>query len=136
MSEDRLNETELTDLEGQQESPPKNFLSVEEEKIMAHSHSDGLHTIHEHEIHGTSHNHHAEAKAVLRKHSHQRHKHSHHSHGPCHSGSDLKETGIANIAWMVIMGDGIHNFSDGLAIGERGEAGIVIYSLSRLSFSY
>ncbi|EPY86883.1 hypothetical protein CB1_000293001 [Camelus ferus] len=32
--------------------------------------------------------------------------------------ADLKETGIANIAWMVIMGDGIHNFSDGLAIGD------------------
>lgn len=124
VSEDRLNETELTDLEGQQESPPKTYLSAEEEKIMAHSHSDGLHTIHEHEVHAASRNHH-EDKAVLRKHNHQRHhKHSHHSHGPCHSGSDLKETGIANIAWMVIMGDGIHNFSDGLAIGAAFSAGL------------
>jgi zinc transporter 10 len=87
---------------------------------MDHSHSDGLHTIHEHDLHAPAHNHHDESKTVLRKHNHQwHHKHSHHSHGPCHSGSDLKATGIANIAWMVIMGDGIHNFSDGLAIGEQ-----------------
>lgn len=86
---------------------------------MDHSHSDGLHTIHEHDLHAATHNHHDESKTVLRKHNHQwHHKHSHHSHGPCHSGSDVKETGIANIAWMVIMGDGIHNFSDGLAIGK------------------
>lgn len=25
---------------------------------------------------------------------------------------------IAAVAWMVILGDGLHNFSDGLAIGE------------------
>lgn len=126
VSEDRLNETELTDLEAQQESPPKNYLGVEEEKIMDHSHSDGLHTIHEHEVHVVSHNHRDEEDtAVLRKHGHQwHHRHAHHSHGPCHSGSDLKETGIANIAWMVIMGDGIHNFSDGLAIGAAFSAGL------------
>lgn len=29
----------------------------------------------------------------------------------------MKDAGIASIAWMVIMGDGMHNFSDGLAIG-------------------
>ncbi|XP_004276999.1 zinc transporter ZIP10 isoform X1 [Orcinus orca] len=125
VSEDRLNETELTDLEGQQESPPKNYLCIEEEKIMAHSQSDGLPAIHEHDLHAAAHNHHDESKTVLRKHNHQwHHKHSHHSHGPCHSGSDLKETGIANIAWMVIMGDGIHNFSDGLAIGAAFSAGL------------
>ncbi|XP_054578737.1 zinc transporter ZIP10 isoform X1 [Eptesicus fuscus] len=125
VSEDRLNETELTDLEGQQESPPKNYLCVEEEKIMDHSHSDGFHTIDEHALHAATPNHHDESKTVLRKHAHQwHHKHSHHSHGPCHSGSDLKDTGIANIAWMVIMGDGIHNFSDGLAIGAAFSAGL------------
>jgi zinc transporter ZupT len=31
----------------------------------------------------------------------------------------MKDAGIASIAWMVIMGDGMHNFSDGLAIGEQ-----------------
>ncbi|EHA98967.1 Zinc transporter ZIP10 [Heterocephalus glaber] len=113
VSEDRLNETELTDLEGQQESPPKTYLCMEEEKSAEHTHSDGLH------------NHQGGSKAVPRKHVHQwHHKHSHHSHGPCHSGSDLKDTGIANIAWMVIMGDGIHNFSDGLAIGAAFSAGL------------
>lgn len=125
ISEDRLNETELTDLEAQHESPPKNYLCVEEEKIMDHSHSDGLHASPEHDLHAAAHNHHEESKTAMRKHNHQwHHKHSHHSHGPCHSGSDLKETGIANIAWMVIMGDGIHNFSDGLAIGASFSAGL------------
>ncbi|ESO86765.1 hypothetical protein LOTGIDRAFT_220274 [Lottia gigantea] len=40
------------------------------------------------------------------------HGHSHHSHT-----GDVKHQSIAAIAWMVILGDGIHNFSDGLAIG-------------------
>uniref|UniRef100_H3CTZ9 Solute carrier family 39 member 10 n=1 Tax=Tetraodon nigroviridis TaxID=99883 RepID=H3CTZ9_TETNG len=50
---------------------------------------------------------------------HHRHSHSHgHSHGGnCHSDQEMKDAGIASIAWMVIMGDGMHNFSDGLAIG-------------------
>lgn len=114
VSEDRLNETELTDLEGHQESPPKNYLCAEEEKIMDHAHSDGFHVATELAPHAATPNHHGGNQAALRRHGHQ----WHHSHGPCHSGADLKDTGIANIAWMVIMGDGIHNFSDGLAIGE------------------
>ncbi|KAM5280149.1 zinc transporter ZIP10 [Ctenodactylus gundi] len=124
VSEDRLNETELTDLEGHPESPVKNYHCMDEDKTVGHSHSDGFHTVHEHDLQATAHNHHSENKTVLRKHSQWHHKHSHHSHGPCHSGSDLKETGIANIAWMVIMGDGIHNFSDGLAIGAAFSAGL------------
>lgn len=52
-------------------------------------------------------------KAKTKKHSHG---HSHHGH--CHSEKDMKDAGIASIAWMVIMGDGMHNFSDGLAIGK------------------
>lgn len=120
LSEDRLNETELTDLDGQLESPPKNFLSVEEEGNMHHSHNDVLHAAQEHDLHDLEYDSHGEDKMIARKHSHLwHHKHSHHSHGHCHSGKDLKDTGIANIAWMVIMGDGIHNFSDGLAIGKQ-----------------
>ena len=43
-----------------------------------------------------------------------------------HHGDDEKERhghshevpdSVASIAWMVIMGDGLHNFTDGLAIG-------------------
>lgn len=51
----------------------------------------------------------------------KQHGHGHgHSHGGnCHSDQEMKDAGIASIAWMVIMGDGMHNFSDGLAIGEN-----------------
>lgn len=36
----------------------------------------------------------------------------------------MKDAGIASIAWMVIMGDGMHNFSDGLAIGAAFSANL------------
>lgn len=36
-----------------------------------------------------------------------------HSHGQPGSG----QTGLRSMAWMVVMGDGIHNLTDGLAIG-------------------
>ncbi|NXE06208.1 S39AA protein, partial [Lophotis ruficrista] len=125
LSEDRLNEIELTDLDGQLESPPKNFLSVEEDNNMHHSHNDVSHAAQDHDLHDSEYDSHGEDKMIARKHSHHwHHKHSHHSHGHCHSGKDLKDTGIANIAWMVIMGDGIHNFSDGLAIGAAFSAGL------------
>ena len=40
------------------------------------------------------------------------HNHSHHHH------HDIdKDASIATVAWMVIVGDGFHNFSDGLAVG-------------------
>ncbi|XP_042302225.1 zinc transporter ZIP10 [Sceloporus undulatus] len=123
LSDDRLNETELTDLEGQMDSLPKAFLSVEEENSMLHSHNDVSHAVQDNDLPHQS-NHRAD-KIIMRKHNHLwSHKHSHHSHGHCHSGKDLKDTGIANIAWMVIMGDGIHNFSDGLAIGAAFSAGL------------
>ena len=54
--------------------------------------------------------------------SHQHHHHDHHqhhhdsSHGHSHDHSQ-PPTSIASAAWMVIMGDGLHNFTDGLAIG-------------------
>ncbi|NXG16402.1 S39AA protein, partial [Grallaria varia] len=125
LSEDRLNETELTDLDGQLESAPKNFLSVEEDNNMHHSHNDVSRAAQEHDLHDSEYDSHGEDKMIARKHGHHWHqKHSHHSHGHCHSGKDLKDTGIANIAWMVIMGDGIHNFSDGLAIGAAFSAGL------------
>ncbi|XP_023278921.1 zinc transporter ZIP10 [Seriola lalandi dorsalis] len=74
--------------------------------------------------------HHSPTKENGRKakqHSHG-HSHSHghgHSHGGnCHSDQEMKDAGIASIAWMVIMGDGMHNFSDGLAIGAAFSANL------------
>jgi zinc transporter ZupT len=40
----------------------------------------------------------------------------HHGHGHSH-GIDGIPNSVASVAWMVILGDGIHNFCDGLAIG-------------------
>ncbi|XP_077996941.1 metal cation symporter ZIP14-like isoform X2 [Glandiceps talaboti] len=63
---------------------------------------------------------------------HDYHKHDHDSdsdddldhesassggHGHSHNHGNLQNASIASVAWMVIMGDGLHNFSDGLAIG-------------------
>lgn len=63
----------------------------------------------------------------LKKNGHgHAHKHGHgHAHGGnCHSDQDMKDAGIASIAWMVVMGDGMHNFSDGLAIGAAFSANV------------
>ncbi|XP_062972306.1 zinc transporter ZIP10 isoform X2 [Elgaria multicarinata webbii] len=126
LSDDRLNETELTDLDGQLDSLPKAFLTVEEENSMLHAHNDVSHVVRDNDLPDPEYeSNHRKDKSAVRKHNHLwSHKHSHHSHGHCHSGKDLKDTGIANIAWMVIMGDGIHNFSDGLAIGAAFSAGL------------
>ncbi|XP_041858007.1 zinc transporter ZIP10 [Melanotaenia boesemani] len=62
-------------------------------------------------------------KAKLHGHSHS-HGHGHSHGGNCHSDQEMKDAGIASIAWMVIMGDGMHNFSDGLAIGAAFSANL------------
>jgi len=56
-------------------------------------------------------------------HSHHHHAHGHghghghgHSHGH-HGHSHDVPANVSSVAWMVIMGDGIHNFTDGMAIG-------------------
>lgn len=48
------------------------------------------------------------------KHDGNHHQHSHHSHSH-NVGGETKE--IATIAWMIIFGDGLHNFIDGVTMG-------------------
>ena len=52
---------------------------------------------------------------------HDDHQHHHHHH---HSHKIDKGTSIATVAWMVIVGDGFHNFSDGLAVGAAFSASL------------
>ncbi|KAK6485245.1 zinc transporter ZIP10-like [Huso huso] len=119
LSDNKHNNTQLTELQGPPDSPNKRPLSPEEEAIMLPQHAEHKH-------------HHQEAdfSAAVgngRKVKTKKHHHSHghgHSHGNCHSDQEMKDAGIASIAWMVIMGDGMHNFSDGLAIGAAFSAGL------------
>lgn len=50
--------------------------------------------------------------------SHPSEQHAHHGHS--HSLPEQEQAGIGSLVWMVAMGDGIHNLTDGLAIGEEG----------------
>lgn len=49
---------------------------------------------------------------ILREHQSKHHGHSH-THGHVHS----PPSSLSAVAWMVVMGDGLHNFTDGMAIG-------------------
>lgn len=49
---------------------------------------------------------------ILREHESKHHGHSH-THGHVHS----PPKSLSAVAWMVVMGDGLHNFTDGMAIG-------------------
>ncbi|XP_063217568.1 zinc transporter foi [Bacillus rossius redtenbacheri] len=56
---------------------------------------------------------------IIREHENHHHGHSHthgHVHAPPHN--------MSSVAWMVIMGDGLHNFTDGMAIGAAFAANI------------
>ena len=55
---------------------------------------------------------------------HYEENHNHHHHHHHHSHKIDKNTSIATVAWMVIVGDGFHNFSDGLAVGAAFSASL------------
>ncbi|KAK0073466.1 hypothetical protein PV325_009691, partial [Microctonus aethiopoides] len=56
---------------------------------------------------------------IIREHENKHHGHTH-SHGHVHAAPDS----MSSVAWMVIMGDGLHNFTDGMAIGAAFAANI------------
>ncbi|XP_060808801.1 zinc transporter foi [Amyelois transitella] len=56
---------------------------------------------------------------ILREHSRAHHGHSH-AHGHVHA----PPSSMSSVAWMVIMGDGLHNFTDGMAIGAAFQSNI------------
>ncbi|XP_012274150.1 zinc transporter foi isoform X2 [Orussus abietinus] len=56
---------------------------------------------------------------IIREHENKHHGHTH-SHGHVHSAPDS----MSSVAWMVVMGDGLHNFTDGMAIGAAFSANI------------
>lgn len=56
---------------------------------------------------------------IIREHENKHHGHTH-SHGHVHAAPES----MSSVAWMVIMGDGLHNFTDGMAIGAAFAASI------------
>ncbi|KOC69467.1 Zinc transporter foi [Habropoda laboriosa] len=56
---------------------------------------------------------------IIREHETKHHGHTH-SHGHVHSAPES----MSSVAWMVVMGDGLHNFTDGMAIGAAFSANL------------
>lgn len=52
------------------------------------------------------------------------HHTSHHGHSHSHGHIHARPQGVASLAWLVLAGDGLHNLSDGLAIGAAFAASI------------
>lgn len=53
-----------------------------------------------------------EYTVIIREHETVHHGHSH-AHGHVHSPPES----LSSVAWMVVLGDGLHNFTDGMALG-------------------
>ncbi|KAI1889389.1 hypothetical protein AGOR_G00179280 [Albula goreensis] len=68
------------------------------------------------------HHHHHDYHHIL--HHHHSQNHHPHSHSHSYSQQNFQQASVATLAWMVIMGDGLHNFSDGLAIGAAFTEGL------------
>ncbi|XP_002738528.2 zinc transporter ZIP10-like [Saccoglossus kowalevskii] len=84
----------------------------EEKCSQNHNHDDHHHSDHHHDTHQHS-DHHPDGHHDRDEEAEENQGH----HGHSHNHGDIKSQNIASVAWMVIMGDGLHNFSDGLAIG-------------------
>ncbi|XP_074652801.1 zinc transporter ZIP10-like [Tubulanus polymorphus] len=85
---------------------------TEEHELDDHHHHDNHHHHHDNDVESHHHHHHGDGSVNNLK-----------GHGHSHHGGEIP-TSIASVAYMVIMGDGLHNFSDGLAIGAAFANGI------------